>query len=60
MVKQLTDDEIMFFSVDLSDWLEKNMDIFNADEITDEGYERLRGFVDQALQPFSNGYINFN
>lgn len=58
---QLNDDNISSFIVELVDYLERTPATFSDNgSITDEGFDHLYEFIHQRLEPFSNGYINFN
>jgi len=58
--KQLTDDGIQTFVVELVDYLERHPCTFENCQVTDEGYDHLKEFIFQRLEDYSNGYMNFN
>jgi hypothetical protein len=59
--KQLTDDGISSFVFELVEYLERTPCTFGSDlVVTNEGYDHLREFILQALEPYSNGYVNYN
>lgn len=59
---QLNDDHIQSFLVRLVDYLERHPATFSEEgwRVSDEGYDHLREFVFNQLEPYSNGYMNMN
>lgn len=59
---QLTDDAIGTFVGELVSYLERHPATFEnfGWMVSDEGYDNLREFCLRALEPFSNGYVNYN
>lgn len=61
MAIQLTDDGIDDILQDIVDYFERTpLTFFENCEMTDEGYDHFAFFFRGLLEPYSNGYRNYN